>query len=94
MFPAPYRIDDSLKLSHCPMPICTGWIVNIRCTVTNQVIMACEECLTYFAGQSLPTIDTPCEIGRWYNNMLGVDKNSWEITHDKPTKKMGYGYLF
>jgi hypothetical protein len=49
--------------------------------------MACTECLTYFTGQSLPTIDTPCEIGRWYNNMLGVDKNFWEITHDKPTKE-------
>lgn len=87
MFPVPSRICEDYYKSKCPLPMCTGRIVNIRCIITNQVIMACTECLTYFTGQSLPTIDTPCEVGRWYNNMLDVDKNSWEITYDEPTKE-------
>jgi hypothetical protein len=49
--------------------------------------MACEECLTYFAGQSPPTFYTPCESWYRYNNMLGVDESSWEVTHEKPTKE-------
>jgi hypothetical protein len=49
--------------------------------------MACTECLTYFAGQLPPNFDTPCETGKWYNNMLGLDESSWEITHEKPTKE-------
>ncbi|MDR3197618.1 MAG: hypothetical protein LBU34_07075 [Planctomycetaceae bacterium] len=49
--------------------------------------MACTECLTYFAGQSQPTSDTSCEKGKWYNNMLGLDESSWEITREKPTKE-------
>lgn len=80
-----------------PCPVtesCNGAIINVKCTVTGQVLYACTECSAYFAGTQVPTFDTPCEISRWYKNMLELNDHSWKMTNEEITEQWDYKHYF
>jgi hypothetical protein len=78
----------------CPRKQCTGKIVNLKCKLTDQVLLCCEKCLTFFVGILPPTKDTPCISANFYNNMLCLDEESWEMTEEDVTSTWDVDHYF
>jgi hypothetical protein len=87
------------KLPQCPLKVwrgrkCPGRIIKLKNKLTGQTLYSCTECRCFFVGASIPTENTPCCGTYRYNNMLGVDEYSWELTEEDVKEKWDIKYYF